>query len=514
MIAESTSTECGTVFETEDRARARIITATGAPLRKSLPCIVAAIVWCSPFGAAAEQPACERVDGRTFTVAVGGGRVRAALVEMRGRTHSGRNWVIKGEKLPSVAAVARDDGMEFSVEGKAPTRQAVSIAEFRIHLSEMPDMSDSTGKRTLVNDGEWKTVADIHAGREPFPGAWLWLTTCLCEEAAGSTIQGGALTRMEVWSGFTSARMGDFATDKNAYRMLKYGILLRQDAKGTWLGIVSPDTLAIGYEGADVLTICVARKGLAQGTPRDIGFRLCIGQGDAQRVAETWASRYARKPLRVAFCGDSVGAARGSYAAILATRIRKLAQDKARCLNLSRGGWTTESFRNVWSSRVLSREPNLVLIQLCYNDVGKIKPERVQENLRFMLDSILKQPDGHVLVLTPLSYDLKRVESMKARGTDIDHLHRDVYIPALQNVVKEYEAKPRNRGRLAFVNIWQAMTEVRAQKGADYVLLPDGSHPRAEGQRLIADTAWPVLKGYAANILVAPGNEENARDKR
>jgi lysophospholipase L1-like esterase len=61
------------------------------------------------------------------------------------------------------------------------------------------------------------------------------------------------------------------------------------------------------------------------------------------------------------------------------------------------------------------------------------------------------------------------------------------------------------------VDIWQAMAKVRSEKGADYVLLPDGSHPNAEGHKLIADAVWPELKRVAEASLKAgadgkPGN--------
>ena len=145
--------------------------------------------------------------------------------------------------------------------------------------------------------------------------------------------------------------------------------------------------------------------------------------------------------------------------------------------------------------------PNLAVFQLCYNDVLRIKPEDVAANLKKMIDAVLAAPGGRAVVLTPLSYDKKRVDETLAKGTDINKVHSEQYIPALKKLVADYEADPKTKGRVAFVNIWEAMAKVRAEKGADYVLLPDGSHPNAEGHKLLADTVWPELKRLAEAVL-------------
>jgi len=125
----------------------------------------------------------------------------------------------------------------------------------------------------------------------------------------------------------------------------------------------------------------------------------------------------------------------------------------------------------------------------------------VAANLKKMIDPILAIHGGRAVVCTPLSYDKKRVDDTMKAGTDINKVHTEQYIPALQKLVADYEADPKTKGKVAFVNIWEAMAKVRAEKGADYVLLPDGSHPNAEGHKIIADAAWPDLKRLAKTTL-------------
>jgi lysophospholipase L1-like esterase len=208
-----------------------------------------------------------------------------------------------------------------------------------------------------------------------------------------------------------------------------------------------------------------------------------------------------RVPLRAVFCGDSVGAEGGGYTSRLAAGLIQEFGEKVRPLNTSRGGATTREFLDVWQPRVMDYSPNLAIFQLCYNDVLKIKPEDVAANLKKMIDSLLANTGGRAVVCTPLSYDQKRVNETMAKGTDINKVHREQYIPVLQALVADYEADPKTQGKVAFANIWEAMATVRAEKGADYVLLPDGSHPNAEGHKILADTIWPELKRLAEAAL-------------
>ena len=81
-------------------------------------------------------------------------------------------------------------------------------------------------------------------------------------------------------------------------------------------------------------------------------------------------------PLRVFFAGDSVGAAKGSYTSILAGRLSKAFGSKVRSMNTSRGGDTTAGALKEYQANILDYNPQIVVFQLCYNDVGKIKPKQ------------------------------------------------------------------------------------------------------------------------------------------
>jgi hypothetical protein len=63
-------------------------------------------------------------------------------------------------------------------------------------------------------------------------------------------------------------------------------------------------------------------------------------------------------------------------------------------------------------------------------------------------------------------------------------------------MVADYQADGKSQGRIAFVNIWEAVAKVRAAKGADRVLLPDGSHPAEEGYKVIVDADATEVGGH------------------
>jgi lysophospholipase L1-like esterase len=215
--------------------------------------------------------------------------------------------------------------------------------------------------------------------------------------------------------------------------------------------------------------------------------------------------------LRVAFCGDSVGAQNGSYANQAVVRLFQEFSGKVRALNTSHGGATTQEFKEVWQPRVMDYNPNLVVFQLSYNDAfnggNRLTPDDVVANYRVMIDSILAKPGGRVVILSPLSFDKKRVDGALAngdgrypKGTDLN-LVAGKYIAAIEKMVADYQANAKNKDRVAFVNIFEAMAKVRAEKGADYCLLADASHPGKEGQAILFDALWPELKRMAEATL-------------
>lgn len=279
------------------------------------------------------------------------------------------------------------------------------------------------------------------------------------------------------------------------------------------LGLIADQAITVGLAGPDRLTIACVARNLAKGQPRAMTMRLYCGDGKPSELLPRWAAELDTVPMRAYFCGDSVGQAYGSYAYTLCDRLADTFGTKVRAVNVSCGGATTEWMLNKqFTGDVLAGGGNLVVFQLSYNDAynagfRSMTPEKVVANYRAMIDPILAKPGGRVVILSPLSLDKKRLDTVLAdgdrrypKGTDLNKIG-GTYIAAIEKMVAEYEASDKSKGRVTFVSIFEALAKARAEKGADTVLLPDGWHPTAEGQKIIADAAWPAVKAAAEATL-------------
>lgn len=446
---------------------------------------------------------------REAAVELPGGAATLKLVKAWGRTcepkgQGGTAWQAEGDKLPVVAAKADDDWVEVSIPVKLDKDDRIRIHRVDLDLSAAAGWQDADGARTFLRRGsQWQSVSELLSKQQALPGRWAWLTGPGLTRIVEKLVYKNEMHRHDEGTGFGNEYFKEVGVARGKDTLLDtmdVSAIARTDGAGRVLALVAERALAVGWEGGS-LSICpVLRDGRA-GQEKSIRVRLYCGQGQVQPLADKWVARMDRVPLRAAFCGDSVGAERGGYADQCATRLIQEFGDKVRTVNSSRGGATTEEFKNVWQPRVMDFNPNLAVFQLCYNDVLKIKPEVVAANLRTIIDTLLANPGGRAVVCTPLSYDKKRVDETLAKGTDLNKAHTEEYIPALKKLVADYEADPMTRGRVVFVDIWHAMAKVRAEKGADYVLLPDGSHPNAEGHKLLADTIWPDLRRLAETAL-------------
>jgi lysophospholipase L1-like esterase len=439
---------------------------------------------------------------REAIVNLPGGQVKLTLVKGWGRTGDpkpdGAVWKAEGAKLPAIATKTGEDWVEISIPQRLERNDRIRIYRFDLDLSGAAAWADADGARTFLRRGpQWQPVSELLARQNPLPVGWAWPVVPGLTGLHEKSVTKYSMGAHDLWTGFSNdylAGMADplYTADVSA--------IVRIDGSGRMLALVAERAIAIGWERGKITLCTVLRDGRA-GEELPLRLRLYCGKGQVGELAGKWVAEMDRVPLRVVFCGDSVGAEGGGYTSRLAAGLIQEFGEKVRPLNTSRGGATTREFLDVWQPRVMDYSPNLAIFQLCYNDVLKIKPEDVAANLKKMIDSLLANTGGRAVVCTPLSYDQKRVNETMAKGTDINKVHREQYIPVLQALVADYEADPKTQGKVAFANIWEAMATVRAEKGADYVLLPDGSHPNAEGHKILADTIWPELKRLAEAAL-------------
>jgi lysophospholipase L1-like esterase len=459
---------------------------------------LAAVLLALPVCAFGGQLKLRETGKQGVVVELPGGTARLTLVKAWGRLpRSSRGWILEGEKLPALCAKSGKDWVELTLSSKVLKDTHIEIYRFVLDLSGIKSWNDAEGKRTWLRRGKWQSAAALRSGGNAAQQAWPAVPGCSGAWRKKASAYG--LTRVTAWTGFTKER---FAGMGKSLLTIDRSAIARSGPGGSVLGLVSNRAVCVSQSGAGKLSISAVARHLKTGAARQIRVRVYLGKGKPDALAARWAAEMDTTPLRVIFVGDSVGAARGSYTGLLANRLRGEYGTEVRNLNASHGGDTSASALREYQQNVLDYNPEIVVIQLCYNDVGRIKPAQVAANLKKMIDPILARKGGRVLVLTPLSYDKKRVDArLKKDGTDMNKVHTEQYIPALTKLVAGYEANPKTKAKVGFANIWIAMAEARKKKGAEHRLLLDGSHPNAEGYKIIADCAWPVLKPLVDSAL-------------
>lgn len=448
----------------------------------------------------------ESAGGREAVVKLGSQQVRLTVTKIWTRMPDGRTVVAEGERIaPVQVAASGPDEVEMVLAAPSNVARSGVIARVELDVSAAADWQDADGTRTLVRRGpNWLSTAKMLLPVGAFPAQWAWPT------ASGSTgVTGKASSAMGVHEIFTGCSSEILTTQPARVSMLDTCVVGRisRDGRST-LALSADFGLFVRYEGAGKLVVYPANRWLPADRPADLRVRLALlrdgGAGLQPAAALSAFEDRVSPPLRVVFLGDSVGATAGGYAQILAARLNEVHRSSVHCMNVSIGGSTTTSALARYRDDVLDYRPNLVVIQLCYNDVGRLKPELVVANLKKMIAPITTQPAGRVVLFTPLRWDKKDVDAGagKVNGMTRDELDTKIYIPALEGLARELEADPATKGRVALVNIWQAMSSIRETKGEDYGLMKDGaSHPGIEGHTLIANAAWPVLRKAAEDVL-------------
>lgn len=470
--------------------------------------LAAALALCAMVGPAVAQELAATTQPNQVTITWPGGMMKLSAVRGVARYNEGQP-ARAIPAMPDLAAIVNGQAVEIRLANPPKTKVITAVYEIHAEISG-PGWADPTGENTWIRRRQWipvsqaakEIIAARNAGKTPSTqpasapstlGRFAWApATGMWRYLHKSCGNDGA---SDAWMGFLSPYIPD-----RSLLLADEGIILRCGPDDTVAALSAIPALGLAYEDASRLSIGPRVDGLQPDTPNRLLLRVFVGKGKPAELGAKWVDATEAQPLRVFFSGDSVGAENG-YTSVLARHLGKEFPGKVRSVNISCGGFTTANALAGFKADVLDSRGNFVVFQLCYNDVGKIKPPDVVANFRKMIDPLIAQPGGRAVVLTPLSYDKKRVDDTLKRGGDINKVHTEQYIPALEKMVADYEADPKTKGKVAFVNIWQAMAKVRAEKGADYVLLPDGSHPNKEGHQLIGDTAWPEVKRLAADAL-------------
>ena len=452
---------------------------------------------------------------REAVIELQGGQARLALVKSWGRTRGvDRPWVQEGDKLPAMGVRSGEGWIEVTIPVKAEKDDDLRIFQVELDLSGAAGWDDADGKRTFLRRGpKWLSAADLLASQTSRPERWNWPVGTGRLAGSGKSVEEPA--RDDYWTGFSAEQ---YKGQPRSPETVDVPAILRQGPGDRVLGLVSDYALAAGYDGKDRLRICPLMRGLKAGQEYVLPVRVWVAPGRLDDLGSRWVAAMDTRPLRVAFCGDSVGAENGSYANQAVVRLFQEFGPRVRALNTSRGGATTQEFRDLWQPRVMDYNPNLVVFQLSYNDAfnsaNRLTPDNVVTNYRAMIDSVLAMPGGRAIILSPLSFDKKRVDAALAngdgrypKGTDLYQV-AGTYIAAIEKMVAGYQADAGGKGRVAFVNIFEAMAKVRALKGADYTLLADNSHPGKEGHAILFDALWPELKRMAeAELQTAVENK-------
>ena len=186
--------------------------------------------------------------------------------------------------------------------------------------------------------------------------------------------------------------------------------------------------------------------------------------------------------------GDSLSAGFGlksseAYPALLAKKLRA-AGLSFQVTNASQTGGTTEGGLERLPAH-LKRKIDIFILELGINDAFRGVPvDQIQNNLQQMIDKVkARNPDVRVLIA----------------GMQLPNYAADDYVFAFGKMFAELAAK--NGGCL--------VPYLLDGVGGDPSLnLPDGIHPNAAGQKILAENVWRVLEPVARQVVTLSSRAE------
>lgn len=202
------------------------------------------------------------------------------------------------------------------------------------------------------------------------------------------------------------------------------------------------------------------------------------------------------KPIRIAAFGDSItlGTSSGqvteeqTYRRVLERNLNTTAGRSVQVINAGVGGDTTELALGRLESDVLRHDPDWCIVIFGVNDAGYYRPDtdsfadtpRVpadtyRSNLHKIIERLQSAGINPVLV-TPVPM------GPKYWGTHLEQYRSH----GLNYLVSEYADIMRQVGNEYHVPVVDVFQEFMSRPGATEEFLPDGIHPNAEGQAIIA----------------------------
>jgi acyl-CoA thioesterase-1 len=186
--------------------------------------------------------------------------------------------------------------------------------------------------------------------------------------------------------------------------------------------------------------------------------------------------------------GDSLSAGLGlksseAYPALLAKKLRAAGLN-FQVTNASQTGGTTEGGLERLPAH-LKRKIDIFILELGINDAFRGVPvDQIQNNLQQMIDKVkARNPDVRVLIA----------------GMQLPNYAADDYVFAFGKMFAELAAK--NGGCL--------VRYLLDGVGGDPSLnLPDGIHPNAAGQKILAENVWRVLEPVARQVVTLSSRAE------
>jgi acyl-CoA thioesterase I len=178
--------------------------------------------------------------------------------------------------------------------------------------------------------------------------------------------------------------------------------------------------------------------------------------------------------------GDSLSAGFGlksseAYPALLAKKLRAAGLN-FQVTNASQTGGTTESGLERLPAH-LKRKIDIFILELGINDAFRGVPvDQIQNNLQQMIDKVkARNPDVRVLIA----------------GMQLPNYAADDYVFAFGKMFAELAAK--NGGSLVPYLL-------DGVAGDPSLNLPDGIHPNAAGQKILAENVWRILEPVAREV--------------
>ena len=189
---------------------------------------------------------------------------------------------------------------------------------------------------------------------------------------------------------------------------------------------------------------------------------------------------------RILVLGDSLSGGFGlkpseAYPALLANKLRAAGLN-FQVTNASQTGGTTDAGLERLPGH-LKRKIDIFILELGINDAFRGVPvDQMQNNLQQIIDKVkARNPDVRVVIA----------------GMQLPNYADDDYVSAFGKMFTELAAK--NRATLVPYLL-------DGVAGDPSLNLPDGIHPNAAGQRILAENVWRVLEPVARETAAEPAS--------